>query len=300
MKKILFSIMIIGVLAASCDKDMLDDPQPVPQDYTLPQGASAADSRIVSLFEKYGSYFLYDYTQRDFNWTMVSSNVSSYYFRAVLGSPQYAGNMLDLLEEIWLDFYPDNFLKTNLPYRVFLADSIIQVYSYREVALYSRLTKNTISIAGMNDKIPTMSATDKRKMKNDIQRNFIMDLINNNKLTIPDEFYAVSDYTTKCVTTPSSPDYARTRGFVPSIDYEDSYGMVSEWCTYLDYSTKMLLKSNDVAHYLKNMLCHSESDPNSWGKYLTYPLVKKKYDILRQHFISTYGFDIQFIGNANL
>lgn len=40
--------------------------------------------------------------------------------------------MLDLLDEVWLQFYPEEFLKKNLPYRVFMADTIYQVLSYMD------------------------------------------------------------------------------------------------------------------------------------------------------------------------
>lgn len=36
-----------------------------------------------------------------------------------------------------------------------------------------------------------------------------------------------------------------------------------------------------------------------WAEDLTYPLVKKKYDILRNYFLEKFNFDIQKIGDAN-
>ena len=76
-----------------------------------------ADGRIVDLYEKYGSYFLYDFTLLDLNWNQVA-NLTSY--KLALGDPGLCGDMLDLLDEVWLQFYPEEFLKKNLPYRVFL------------------------------------------------------------------------------------------------------------------------------------------------------------------------------------
>ena len=47
------------------------------------------------------------------------------------------------------------------------------------------------------------------------------------------------------------------------------------------------------------MLCHAEDEIDTWATYLTYPLVKRKHDILQEHFMETYGIDLQAIGNAN-
>ena len=305
MRNLCLSV-IFGLLCCcmSCAEDKGIGPElTLERDYIIPQGMSPDDDRVVELFEKYGTYFLYDYTEAEFNYSIVSSTSSSsnVTIYGVLGDPMYLGDMLDLLDEIWLRFYPDEFLAFNLPYRVLLADTIKQVYSYERPNdyLYTRLTANTIAISGLNANISNMPADEKRKMKNDLQKNFITDVLNNNKLSIPQEFYEVSDYSSAASADPSSDNYARARGFVPSIDYEDTYGTVSEWCTYVDYQTKRLSESNDLMHFLKNMLCHAEDEPDSWGTYLTYPLVKKKHDILQQHFKELYGIDLQAIGNAN-
>ena len=47
--------------------------------------------------------------------------------------------------------------------------------------------------------------------------------------------------------------------------------------------------------YLHDMLRHSEEE---WAENLKYPLVKQKYDILRNYIIEEYGVDLQEIGNA--
>lgn len=304
MQKNILMLMVVALgMWTSCaeDKDLGPD-VPFGADYTIPQGKSPADDRVVELFEKYGTYFLYDYTEADFYYTIVASsanaNITTY---RILGDPQYMGDMLDLLNDVWLKFYPKEFLAENLPYRVLVADTIKEVYSYvrPDNILRTRLTANTMAVAGMNKNTKSMPADEKRKLKNELQKNFFTDLVNNGKLELPKEFYEVSDYSKAANTTPESADYARTRGFVPSIDYEDLYGTVSEWCTYVDYKTKRLSETTDIMHFLKNMLCHAEDDPNSWGTYLTYPLVQKKHKILRDHFIAKYGVDIQAIGNGN-
>lgn len=72
--KINIWLVAIGLLLTySCAKDKEIGPDiPVTVDYVIPQGQSPADDRIVALFEKYGTYFLYDYTEDDFNYTVVT------------------------------------------------------------------------------------------------------------------------------------------------------------------------------------------------------------------------------------
>ena len=47
------------------------------------------------------------------------------------------------------------------------------------------------------------------------------------------------------------------------------------------------------------MISHAVTEENSWATYLTFPLVKKKHDILQAYFLEKYGIDLQAIGNAN-
>ena len=112
MRKIFVFVLVALSTWTACsdDKDLGPD-IPFVGSYQLPQGKSSADDRIVELFNTYGSYFLYEYTQKDFNWTQVSVGSSANYsYGTILGDPVYAGDWLDVMERIWLDFYPEDFL----------------------------------------------------------------------------------------------------------------------------------------------------------------------------------------------
>ena len=299
MRKIFVFVLVALSTWTACsdDKDLGPD-IPFVGSYQLPQGKSSADDRIVELFNTYGSYFLYEYTQKDFNWTQVSVGSSANYsYGTILGDPVYAGDWLDVMERIWLDFYPEDFLQKNLPYRILMADSIKQTYTYERSATYYKvyLTTNTLAIAGLNKDIVSLSGAVEKSFKNVLQQEFLKHLINSGALVAPDEFYYVSDYSKKATAGVE----ARTRGFVPSIDMEESYGSVYDWCTYIVYGTTELSRTNDLRHYLMNMISHAETESNSWATYLTYPLVKKKHDILKKYFLEEYGIDFQKIGNAN-
>ena len=62
MRKIfIFVIVALSSWTACTDNDNDLGPDiPFGESYKLPQGKSPADERGVALFEKYGSYFLYE------------------------------------------------------------------------------------------------------------------------------------------------------------------------------------------------------------------------------------------------
>ena len=51
---------------------------------------------------------------------------------------------------------------------------------------------------------------------------------------------------------------------------------------------------DDLKAFLNGMVGRTSEQ---WKVELEYPLVKKKYDILRNYLLRTYGFDIQAIGD---
>ena len=111
-KNMLFVVACCAGMLFSCGEDVkIGAPIDIMEDYTLPQeGASdAANQRIMEIFEKYGTYVLYDFTNRDAGWNFVAGtgNMTSV---AVEGDPQYVDAMLDYLNDIWLQFFPDDFL----------------------------------------------------------------------------------------------------------------------------------------------------------------------------------------------
>ena len=171
-KRYIIGIFIGSVLFCSCAKDSALGPDvSLERDYVLPQGKSPqADGRIVDLYEKYGSYFLYDFTLLDLNWNQVANSTS---YKLALGDPAYAGDMLDLLDEVWLQFYPEEFLKKNLPYRVFMADTIYQVLSYMDRPMECVKTgDNSLAFGYMNADTKKKTATEKLALKNTVQTLF--------------------------------------------------------------------------------------------------------------------------------
>lgn len=57
---------------------------------------------------------------------------------------------------------------------------------------------------------------------------------------------------------------------------------------------RTLNETDDLKAFLNGMVGRTSEQ---WESDLEYPLVKKKYDILRNYLLETYDFDIQVIGD---
>lgn len=292
MNKIIIHLLLLSVFVYSCAEDKeIGEIIPLTADHVLPQGKSPADDRIVELHEKYNSYFLYEFTKQDFEWTLISNSTLKGTYLYTLGDPVYAGDMLDLLNEIWFQFYPEDFLRKTIPYRVFLTSTLDWTAFGDPIPQYCRNGNNQIAINYCSDTLTKMSGTTKLEFKNRLQYQLWSSWMGLDMITFPEAFFLVSNYSTKVVDDVTSPNYARTRGFFGSNGYEWSVSMVGA-----TWYQEAQLKSSDRDYFIQNMLQRTSEDLEA--ELSAYPLLKKKYDILREYFKETYGFDIKKIGDA--
>lgn len=304
MKHTFIISCLCGLMLIACKKDdKIGPPVPVPQDYTLPQGNASkeANDKIQELYNKYGSYFLYVYTQKDFLWVPSTGGANAKIDTAVLGKPEYVMDMLNLLDDIWLKFLPESFKKAQgIPYRVLLADSIKQYRpGYppgREYLLFDyKIIDKAIAFSGMNETLRTMTPAQKVAKKNVLIPVIFNYYLQNNILKFPDDFYKLTDYVNMPAypvnsTNPANLEAFRQRGFLPSSYFNDS---PSEWF-YGSYAWTTA-KSSDASAYLLHLTTRTDAQ---MAPYLKYPLIKQKFDFLVDYFKSTYNIDVRAIGNA--
>ncbi|AZS30217.1 zinc-binding metallopeptidase [Butyricimonas faecalis] len=292
MKMRIYISLLAILFLSGCAKDTQIGNIQVPgADYVLPQGGDAmADQRILKLYETYGSYFLYEFSEKDFNWTQISNSLGDDVFRFDPIEPGKVKNLLDLLQLTWFDFYDQEFLAHAMPIRIFLTETVqLQVrkfdwgiwdyiLSWKDV--YARYLDNQIAISNVNKSVADMSAEEKRVYKSNLQSVFLESLVASATIVAPDEFIAISDYSNNVDDT----EEARNAGFVlnPTMDYEWSIdGNMTE--------------SNDLNAYLASLVFRTAKE---WEDDLQYPLVKQKYDILVSWLKTEYGIDIVKIGNT--
>ena len=292
MKMRIYVSLLAILFLSGCAKDTRIGNIQVPgADYVLPQGGDAmADQRILKLYETYGSYFLYEFSEKDFNWTQIASSLGDDVFRFDPIEPGKVKNLLDLLQLTWFDFYDQEFLAKAMPIRIFLTETVqLQVrkfdwgiwdyiLSWKDV--YARYLDNQIAISNVSKNVADMSAEEKRVYKSNLQSVFLESLVASATIVAPDEFIAISDYSYNVDNT----EEARNAGFVlnPTMDYEWSIdGNMTE--------------SNDLNAYLASLVFRTAKE---WEDDLQYPLVKQKYDILVSWLKTEYGIDIVKIGNT--
>lgn len=296
MKNIFYlgiALFLFGTLACSEDEN-LGEIKDWKSEYTLPQGGNAdADAVIMQLHQEYGCYFLYDYTYYDFHYDITSRNNGF-----VLPDPEHVDEMLNFLNQVWLQFYPKEFLKKHLPYRVLLAKDLYTTTSNSDVKNGGKdifLGARTVALGFCSDTVLTESR--KVAYKRSIHKEFWTYWIEDAEiLEIPEAFFNVSDYTTKPNTTVTSPQYVRTRGFVKDdANNREMNANTTTWPSTNNDTNIQKRKMNDFWSYLYDMIYRTDAD---WAADLEYPLIKQKYDIIVNHFKDQYGIDITTIGNT--
>ena len=303
-------IIACAALIYSCARDAeIGAPLPVEPEYTLPQAGApqAVNDKIVKLFNDYGSYFLYDLTQKDFEWSPATGVANSQVDSIVLGNPVHVGPLLDFLEIIWLHHIPENMKKgEGIPYRVFLVDEIKRRRAGTgwpagmEFLYYNyKATGKSLAFAGVNEAFGQMTAAEKTTRKNELVGAIFDYYASIGLISFPDAFYTISNYTTNPTTTPVNvnfPDRVEAylqAGFLPS-----SYGTTSPFNPNYWLSNAYMwtnAKSNDFNSFRAHLFQRTDEQ---MAPYLAYPLIKQKFDLLVDHFMNEYGIDVRGIANA--
>lgn len=127
MKKIIyFSLIGILVFLSSCSEDDI-----VPAVDTTPEYAellrtnaakSDADAKIYEWYQKYETAFLYDFRDADFSWQWAGKFKNAYtkFDMTKEEDKEAVAKLLSIIEKNFLSLYDEGFLKSNLPYKVFL------------------------------------------------------------------------------------------------------------------------------------------------------------------------------------
>lgn len=294
-------MVAFAVTACSSNDDELGEPTQVEFDFSIPQGLAdaATDNRIVELYKKYNTYFLYEYTneQVTFGFQSGGSNMLS---ELDISKPDisYVGKELDLIQKTFLDFYPDDFLKEKLPFKVYLAKDIVWNTPWGMTAYWAATTgDNCLVCAWCDSRLDNLTEQQHYDFFDYVHRNYLTWLINGGKLTFPDAFFAVSDYTQEIYNGWSSysyPDECYVEWvYIPEAQVLEAGFLDSNYTWNASQS-----RSTDIENYLKYMR-YFAPDSEQWQYYLSFPKVKEKYDILRNYMISTYGWDPAKLGTAD-
>lgn len=300
MKKILLAIACLWAACISCSEDTkIGAPDEILPDYVLPQGDASkeANDRIQQIFDTYTSYVLYNYTEKDAFWTQTAAGGGVQIYRAIMGESRYVDAMLDYIQDIWLQFFPEEFLKKGgMPYRVFLADSIYLDRGWGKTLYNYRVNGNALIIGGMNKDLTAMDAVTKKTRKNELLGAMWDYYIAQGLLNVPDEFYEDTDYEN----APALPldgenlEAYRKRGFLPTFN---SYSGAQEEWYWGDYPWTQA-RENDLKSFMLHLRNQTDEEVAWFLNNPEYELIQKKWNILIDYYKKEFGIDLRKMGNT--
>lgn len=301
-------LLLLNAILQGCKKEAVDTtPSGIDDTYKLPQGNHDFDNRIVNYYEKYGSYLLYKFTDKDVYWTPTANTKPTetspgFWTNGVdvtMANTDYISAQLDLIQEKWFSYYTDTFLKKFLPSKIMLCsrvDSIYTGYVFTPSFAYIKASKpvsayysyDNITVNYGSDTITRFSATDKRNFMARVNQAFIQSIAGRTLSTPPATFSSSVNYGA----TYTSQGAAYAQGILQV--YYNGLTAQGDWNAYMlamvNYSEAQLNAS--VADYDMTAagILNATKDKN--GK------IRQRYNLVRNYFINEYQVDLQKIGNA--
>lgn len=309
MKPYIFSFFMLCALlslnACKKSKEVLT-PSGATDTYSVPQGSNPFDQTIVDYYQKYGTYLLYQFTEKDAYWTptawkkpiQLPSGAYQSGAEVAASDPTYIPAQLTLIQNKWFGFYSDKFLKAFLPVKILLCskvDSISSTAVFPTPVTYVKNVKkigafynyDNIQVNFGDATVNTMTAADLRLFVYKANLAFIQSIIARGLFTPTSEFINSADYASAMTTTTQ----AYGKGIIISPSGPTA---LADWNAYVtamvSFSTVQLNASVAITDGTAAGILNATKDTSGQ--------IKKRYNMVRNYFITEYGVDLQVIGNA--
>ncbi|OMP79246.1 MULTISPECIES: hypothetical protein [unclassified Chitinophaga] len=306
MKLAIYIFLLLALVACKKQEETLTPSASLV--YTLPQGSHDYDTTILDYYKKYGTYLLYQFTDRDAYWTPTGwknaryDSAGAYWnvgFLAIEAEETYVGKQLEVIQRLWFRYYSDKFLKQFLPVKILLCSKIDSSYlgydfsttpttfylKYKEVAAWYNY--DNISVNFGNANVENMTAKDSGYFIWKVSQAFMAEIFATKPVAATDDFTKLTSYTTKFTTQAAA--YA-----AGSISTYYSASAQNDWEKFMlamvSCSETMLNQAEAASSYSNKGILNPLKDTS--GK------IKKRYNIVRNYFITNYNVDLQAIGNA--
>ena len=278
--------LMILILFGSCTKeDDLIPSEGLEFSFSLPQGEHDYDAKIVDWFERCGFYILYQFNpDRDLYWNGSFSNkLKNDLFSGIYGEiadESYVGEQLELVEEGFLNFYQDTLLTRCMPLKLLLCAKLQEGDRgvLKDIDVYAD-GLDVIAVNHGNNEVVGLSAIEKNTFKNSMNVAFLQRMISVGKMTLWDGFVSLSDYEV------SGSNYFE-RGFIGgyySSKYPDD-DLESYIDAILTLSEEELYAEPEEGDDSYRGMLHEKKDKSG--------LIKKKYDIVIEHYKEYYNVDL--------
>jgi len=269
------------------------DPVQVYGDHTLPQGDHEYDTELVALYKKYNTLILYKYLPKDVYWN-VNNSIEVFYDentnRTVAGyqytpaEEAYIRPQLNLLKEQVFKYFPDEFLKKNLPRKILLMDKFFYVYGgtgrpeqQSKFPYAGTLGFDYLGITGGNAGITGMTPEQKRAWRVEIIAAFLQKLTNDGVIPRISAFTALTNYSLAMPTN----EAMYGNGIIIWAYRTPNY----DWDAYL----KMLTTTTDAALNAPGGFWNPGIDNKG--------TIRKKSDVMINYYKTKYNIDLRAIAN---
>lgn len=275
-------ITLFGLSLTGCKKkEVALEPSEITIQYQLPQGNHDYDPELVDLNKKYGSYFLYKFSAVDFaaNPVYGAGGFNESYL-VDEADEAYVGKVLNFIKKNWLNYYSDEFLKINLPFKVLLGQKLrlkaSPTTTYNVLSNFNQMTLNNFSVV-----FDSMTDAQKKTYVNSLHSEFFNFILSRGKLDIPADFAAVTNYTT-----------AATLTTYYALGYVNYAVAVGDNKLNKDFLSYVALITSKTKAELDASVLNPTND--------TAGLIKKKYNFIINYYKTKYNIDLQAIGNAGV
>lgn len=315
-------ILGVVVLYAACyaltscnDNEEVLTASGIESGYTVSPGKHDYDATIVDFHKKYGSYLLYQFTDKDTYWTPsgwkngilgpldATPNARTGYL-ATPANEEYVGKQLKLLNALLFNFYTEDFLKKFLPVKILLCSkvqncdwSFFPVFSIVGIEIPAYYNYDNICLSYGSSAIENISKNDSSSIAQAFNRCLIESMIGRGVSQPTKDFSSSVSYSNTNDLTTDKDCWAR--GLFPpyySISVQRDwqlflYMMVSYPESYLTREPTTEISDQDNTETAWEGILNSVKDTNG--------LIKKRYNIVRDYFITNYKMDLQIVGNYN-
>lgn len=289
--------LLVALLLSSCAKkeDVLISSENVEDTYILPQGNHDYDPYIQRYYDQYGSFLLYKFSKRDAFWS-VTTAIESY--KLLEADENFVGPQLELLQQSFFRFYEESTLKKFLPIKVLLCSSLTIGTATQQIdALFLGPTNivagyQTFAVNWGNDRVDNMTVQQKNTFKGNVNYSFLRMMDLSGKMSKSDSFKNTSDYITPL--TQATIAERNVRGFLVTGAIP---GTTTDWNSYLSVivnnSYETLIDPNvSVKDVTSRGILSPIKDRDG--------LIRKKYQLMIDHYKQNYQIDLQRIGNSEI
>ncbi len=316
--KITYLYIFLSLCALSSCSDTDDsviEPSGIETGYRVPQGNNDFDNDIVEFYEDYGTYLLYEFTEKDAYWTpsqwvngepATDTTQGKFGFIYLAPDENYIKPQLDLLDRTWFSHYSPEFLDEFLPVKILLCSQVQDCkYDFtppltfplkiKGVDIPAYYNYDNICVSYAKEEVLSLTADQESEFEKGVNRVFVECMSGQGKFNPTEVFTASANYSLAASNSKNSQLWA-----IGILQPYYSASPVNDWKQFV---TMMILYSEAYLHKEVTTVNEYDTNETSWEGIFSpvkdaNGLLKTRYDIVRQYYIDNYNIDLQLVGNA--